>query len=497
MGVTWIMDSRDTECCDARVEVYYDRTLRTNLVFRNGWIPNYVARSLGSSWFLSNAAGGWQILSDEVFRGLSSAALAEPLFRTLERHHLLLTETNHAGYWHAYREWTTPHFRHPVHHIIISTLRCNLACTYCHAAIVPASAGREHDLDDQTADAILQFALNSRARVQSFEFQGGESLLNRELLRSFIPRLRKAYMSAGKDVYVSVQTNAVLLNDRWMEFFKQHDVSVSTSLDGPPEVHDHQRIFATTCGSTEPAGSRGTYSIVATNANKYDLPILPTITRLSLRFWRQIIDQQLERSQRVVAFQPLYPINSAQKNWSEVGISESEFLESYDTVMRYLKSLWKPGYYPLERRFELALRKLVLARDVDFADFSSPCGMVHSQIVYHTNGDVYTCDEGRDFPEFRLGNVKTDSYEEIVFGQKMRQLKTLSIRSDPECQSCAYRPFCSACPVHERAVGGRLTARHAGTLGCRMTLYIFDTLLGWIKDDPPILRALAAYHGIS
>jgi radical SAM protein with 4Fe4S-binding SPASM domain len=204
---------------------------------------------------------------------------------------------------------------------------------------------------------------------------------------------------------------------------------------------------------------------------------------------------QLARGNSTVVFQNVYPINFAAENWSEVGIGMDEFLATYDDVVEYLRSLWKSDYFPLERRFRLALQKLTTGRDVDYADFGNPCGMIHSQIVYHTNGDIYTCDEGRDFPEFRLGNVLTDAYDEVVFGKRARELKTLSIPNDEECLTCAYRPVCTTCPVYDRAVNGVLTSKHAGSEKCAQTKYIFDKLFSWLQAEPGLLNQLAAYHG--
>jgi uncharacterized protein len=471
-----------------RVEVHYDADIGQDVIFRNAWVPNFQARPVGRSWFLSNAAGGWLLVGEDEYKSLSSVAIPLSLFRKAERCHMILTEANAQSFFEGYRRWTTPHFRHPIHHIIISTLRCNLACTYCHAAVVPPDAGDSYDLTVPVAEAILDFALNSRAEVQSFEFQGGESLLNRETLQHIIPRIRQEFRAANRQVYISIQTNATLLNDALAEFFREHDVSLGTSVDGPEQVHDAQR---------RTVGGRGTYKAVTAKATKYDLPVLPTITKHSLSAWAEIIDMQLAAGRRTVTFQKVYPINSAAANWDEVGVPAEMFLEAYDRVVEYVRGRWASDYYPLERRFRLALKKLVTGRDVDFADFGNPCGMIHSQIVYHTNGDVYACDEGRDFPEFKLGNVLTDSYDEILFGKKARQLKTLSLPNDPECHACAYRQVCSTCPVYDRATSGELRTVHAGTDKCRQTIYIYDKLLSWLEGDPALLERLAAYHGLS
>jgi len=471
-----------------RVEVHFDAQIAEDVVFRNAWVPNFQARRLKGAWFLSNPAGGWLMVNDDEYEHLLSVAVPWTLFRKAEQRHLILTEANMESFFDSYRRWTTPHFRHPTHHIIVSTLRCNLACTYCHVAVVAPSSGPEYDLTTATADAILEFALNSKAEAQSFEFQGGESLLNKDVLFHAIPRIKDAYRAAGKDVSISIQTNATLLNDHLAAFFREYDVSLGTSVDGPQSVHDAQRVFV---------GGRGSYETVTKKAAKYDLPVLPTVTNNSLAAWTEIVDMQLAKGTKTVTFQNVYPINSAASNWSKVGISAASFLEIYDSVVEYLRSLWTEGYYPLERRFRLALRKLYTGRDVDYADFGNPCGMIHSQIAYHLNGDIYTCDEGRDFPEFKLGNVSTDEYDEVIFGQRARQLKTLSLPNDPECLTCAYRPVCTTCPVYERAATGELRSAHAGTDKCRQTIYIYDKLLSWLAGDVGLLEKLAAYHGLT
>lgn len=46
-------------------------------------------------------------------------------------------------------------------------------------------------------------------------------------------------------------TNAVLLTDAMMRFFRENDVLLTVSLDGPQNIHDKSRIFANGKGSFE------------------------------------------------------------------------------------------------------------------------------------------------------------------------------------------------------------------------------------------------------
>jgi hypothetical protein len=65
--------------------------------------------------------------------------------------------------------------RRPELHIVVTTARCNLACTYCHMNPQPAESSRdEFDMSLETARAVVEFAMSSPNSRISFEFQGGE-----------------------------------------------------------------------------------------------------------------------------------------------------------------------------------------------------------------------------------------------------------------------------------------------------------------------------------
>ena len=51
----------------------------------------------------------------------------------------------------------------------------------------------------------------------------------------------QARYAAGRRVTNALQTNGVLLDDRWAEFLAEHRFLVGVSIDGPPELHDRNR----------------------------------------------------------------------------------------------------------------------------------------------------------------------------------------------------------------------------------------------------------------
>lgn len=62
-----------------------------------------------------------------------------------------------------------------------------------------------------------------------------------ELIRRYIPK------SVG--IKLNLQTNGILLNESWCQFFLEHSVSVGLSLDGPREIHDANRRTRTGIGT--------------------------------------------------------------------------------------------------------------------------------------------------------------------------------------------------------------------------------------------------------
>jgi uncharacterized protein len=43
-------------------------------------------------------------------------------------------------------------------------------------------------------------------------------------------------------VQICMQTNAMLVDEEWVSIFERHKVAVGVSIDGPPSVHDANRV---------------------------------------------------------------------------------------------------------------------------------------------------------------------------------------------------------------------------------------------------------------
>jgi uncharacterized protein len=134
--------------------------------------------------------------------------------------------------------------------IVVLNLDCNLACPYCFEEGV---RGR-HYMAADTADslvAMLERDHLSQGREVSVDFYGGEPLLSLGLIRSIAQRLQASSRGKGLPFSFALVTNGTLLTRPVALELKGLGLkSAKVTLDGPREVHDRSRPFASGRGSS-------------------------------------------------------------------------------------------------------------------------------------------------------------------------------------------------------------------------------------------------------
>ncbi len=123
-------------------------------------------------------------------------------------------------------------------HMFVLSLRCEHSCPYCQVSR-QSDDKLTFDMSLETASKAIDFALSSPSKNLKFEFQGGEPLLNFETLKFIVLEAKKR--NQGKNLSFVIATNLALLNDEILDFCKIHRIDISTSLDGPEEIHNKNR----------------------------------------------------------------------------------------------------------------------------------------------------------------------------------------------------------------------------------------------------------------
>ncbi len=96
-------------------------------------------------------------------------------------------------------------------------------------------------MSPETARLALESAFRSPSQNIKIEFQGGEPLLNFERIEETVKRAETVNLDHGKNLAFVIATNLALLDDRVLDFCGRHDVYISTSLDGPADLHNKNR----------------------------------------------------------------------------------------------------------------------------------------------------------------------------------------------------------------------------------------------------------------
>jgi radical SAM protein with 4Fe4S-binding SPASM domain len=461
--------------------------------YRDEWLPNfYPARAIGEHRVRVSRVGSTQALRPEDDRALEQVSMPQELFARLEQTGHIITAANASRVMESLKTWHRRTYAGPSLHIVVLTKRCNLNCTYCHMNPEAVGASKaSFDLAPETADAVIRFAMESPNPALTFEFQGGEPFLNFPVMQHFVREARRRGEAAGKTISFSVTTNLMVVTDEHMEFCRENGVSVSYSLNGPQDIHDHFRITRSGSGSFEAVvrklhDLRGRFPGMLTGAP------LCVITEHNGPRLREMLDWYHGEGFRSVAIIMLKHLGNTRK--TGLAFSMREFLPYYLDAVDYLYEKNRTAEKPFsERLVRVALMKILAADDVGYVDWRNPSGDFSGSVTYDHDGTILPSDESRSLrPAFELGNVARDSYDDVIRREKTFEAMNLSLRDrDSECRECSWNPYCGVLPVLEYARRGDATPRPHESPECLFTIATLDWTFRKLLEDPlPLVRML-------
>jgi uncharacterized protein len=350
---------------------------------------------------------------------------------------------------------------------VVST--CNLACRYCDANIY---SNRRMSLD--TVSQIIKKALDYADYVE-FIWHGGEPLLMGIQFYEKVVELQKRYRREGQIIINSLQTNGTLISQEWVDFFKANDFKVGVSLDGPPEVHNANRVFRNGQGSFEQV-MRG---IRLLKENGVEFGVLAVITKETVRLGaKRFLDFFIENG--------IFNIGILrQRPALIIGRTDALPREEFDKFAIELFDYW----YSLDdpririREFDAILSRILSARS-RVCIFNGDCAGKYLGIT--PDGDVYHCDKFMFDERYKLGNVREQTFEEMLNPKNPKLIRIrLEFEGTKKSISCKYSKICNyGCP-EDRYVFSKVY-NEEGTCGwCNVIDHIYKRVmkdLGKIKE---------------
>lgn len=439
---------------------------------------------------LTNAVGEFAFLSRRKLEELVAHRLAvsDSDYSALRSRHFLREAEDKASVELLALKMRTKFSRLPDFtnlHLFVVSLRCDHSCQYCQ---VSRQSEDKHafDMTQSTADKALDLVFRSPNPALKIEFQGGEPLLNFDLIRYVVEKAEQRGRAERREVQFVITTTLSLATDEILQFCRDHKIYLSSSLDGPADLHNKNR----------PRPGRDSHARFVEGLSRardivgYDsVSALMTTSPASLTRVKDIIDEYVRHGFDGIFLRHLSPYGFALKTKSFQAYSAERWLEFYKEGLAYILELNKGGVLFTEYYARLLLTKMLSSNDPGFVDLMNPAGVGISAVVFNYDGDVYASDESRMLREmgdttFRLGNVHQNTYEEIFTADALlNALEDSFTLSAPMCSDCAFEPWCGADPVFHHGMYGDVLGRKPESEFCRRMMGIAKHLLDIMRSD--------------
>ena len=245
-------------------------------------------------------------------------------------------------------------------------------------------------------------------------------------------------------IHNTIQTNGILLDDGWCEFFRKNRFLVGISIDGPRELHDTCRTDAAGGGTFD----RVMKGLTLLKKHKVDSNILCTVNAVNgdhplevYRFFRDEVKAQFIQFIPVVERDrqsgTVTPLSVSPEQYGKFLIGVFDEWVKHDVGTTYIQ------------HFDTALANWY-GEPHGVCVFSPVCG---SAMVIEHNGDIYSCDHFVDRDHLQ-GNIQDIPLIELVNSGRQRQFGLDKREKLPEyCQNCPVLFACRGeCPKNRFAL---------------------------------------------
>jgi uncharacterized protein len=445
-------------------------------------LNHYRSRKIKDGHLVTNDWGSWAYLDDIEYGAFRRGAVDNSLFSLLKERGIALNRKNIGEAILAYRRKCSYLFQGTSLHIVVPTLRCNIRCIYCHAKARPV-ASEGFDMDEVTAQKTVDFIFQSPSSAYTIEFQGGEPLLRFDIIKYIIDRCLEKNKIFKKSMHFSVVTNMTNMTDEIFKYFKDRNVGICTSIDGPEIVHN---------------ANRQEYKKVRDWTEKilktYTLNAMMLTTRHSLNYPKEIVDEYFGLGLPRIWVKPANRLAFADDNWNNIGFTAEEYLKYWSQVIDYIIEKNKERQF-VENYTRILLKKILTKDCVNFTDLESPCGAAIAQLAYNFNGNIHACDEGRLYDVFKIGTVD-DKYSDVLSSQGACSIVRASLNDNPVCEVCAYKPYCGLCPVCSYSETQNIITKLPDRR-CKILIGMFDSIFEKLLHDANAREVFYSWIGIA
>ena len=335
-----------------------------------------------------------------------------------------------------------------------STRLCNLRCTYCNSWDV----GPGQTMRFETLARLIHGTLTDPGlRSARFVWHGGEPTLRGSAFYLKALWLQLRWRSPDQQVNNALQTNAVDLDDEFIELCRRFKIGLGVSLDGPPELHDSRRLDTT----GRPTSERVHEGLARIRAAGIHAGVGMVVDQKTVQLGAdRVLEYLLSLDVSSVGLMNVVPgIQEARQD------GQGPWLR-WDDWLRFLRDMfaaWWPHHADkLDIRELNALVRAMGGQESGFCHFEDDC--FESVFTIDPDGSVSACDKYIGDPETDYGSIMDRPVGDVLTGAEVQARRQRDRDDDAELGDCRWSAVCNAgCPF-DRDVNEAMGMR--GPDGC-------------------------------
>lgn len=324
----------------------------------------------------------------------------------------------------------------PFSNVIKPTHLCNISCSYCYNDDVRQPVMALDTLERTISQTFIYAQKIPEAGPIDFIWHGGEPMVAGFDFFNHAIEFQKKH-SQGRNYRNIIQTNGLLINRKWIDFFKANKFSISISIDGTKELHDKHRV--TNSG-------KGTYDKVM---EAIDLCIeqgIPpgacvVINKQNKNHVKEIY-KLLHGKKIGFNIIPVCSSGAARDSYDDLGLAADEYADAWIP----LYDIWfdaKEDEFTYIDDFVSKTKSIMYGKEADCISMSS-CS--HTNISTDPVGDVFACATLSGHDNTRYGNIVSNSLENLMKSPVALEYRLRNV--DPECSKCKWQHVChGGCPA--------------------------------------------------
>jgi uncharacterized protein len=303
---------------------------------------------------------------------------------------------------------------------------CNLSCSYCYYK--DRHLG-EHLMKEKVLEIMIKKLLHHNKGFAPFLWHGGEPLLCGINFYEKAIFFQNKFKTNKHKIQNQIQTNATLINNDWIDFFKKNNFKIGTSIDGPREIHEHfrpnsfDRIMHSLKLLKDANLSFGCICVVNSHNYKYPLAVY------------DFLKESLHQS---VSIKPCIEMaeNGQLSKFSVNPIDYAQFM-----IQIFDKWFEEDNPNFIIREFENFIMGLIGEQPTLCCNRVNGC---QRYVTINYNGDVYTCDSfvNDDYQAYFYGNIANEPIQKIMHSNGAKKSHSVETIALLDCKKCKWLNIC-------------------------------------------------------